>query len=333
MTYIINYESIVFFFNGKPLKVLKDSPQYPQIIKAFDLPDSERDAAIDALLQKKSGFFSADGFEITPESVSYNGEEIPDPLASKVRYIAEEGLPVKLFSKFWENLQQNSSASSVRQLYDFLSYKELPITDDGCFLAYKGLCSDMWSISGNLKTKVIKGSVDASGRILNTVGTEIEVRRWDVDDNRENHCSFGLHVGSLDYANGFSQGHVVVVKVNPKDVVSVPSDYNCQKCRVSAYKVIDSFETEIKAPITDESGEPLVSEDREEYNAFEEDLAELINDLLDHNVYQLALSDIQDLFEDNYYYRPSEVRLLDTLKNGNYHWSADQDDEVMVFLG
>lgn len=166
---------------------------------------------------------------------------MPQALADKVRAIAQEGLPVSIFAKFWDNLQLNPSANSVRELYDFLAYKELPITEDGCFLAYKGLTRNGWSISANKETKVLKGKVDDKGRIFNGLNEEIEVRRWDVDDNRQHGCSYGLHVGSLDYAQGFAQGQVVVVKINPKDVVSVPEDCACQKCRVCAYKVIDVF--------------------------------------------------------------------------------------------
>jgi translation elongation factor P/translation initiation factor 5A len=332
MTYIINSEGIIFFFNGKNLKVSKGSPQYPQIIKAFDLPENQRDNLISEILEKKEGYYSSNEFVITPESVTYKGEEIPEPLAGKVRSIAAEGLPIELFAKFWENLQQNPSASSVRQLYEFLSYKELPITEDGCFLAYKGLTSDMWSISGNTKTKVIKGEVDQSGRIKNNIGSYIEVRRWDVDDNREHHCSFGLHVGSLDYATDFSQGQVVVVKVNPKDVVSVPSDVSCQKCRVSAYSVISGFEVEIKAPVTDESGEPIVSESREEYSNFQEELSDLLEKLKDYEIKKLSIYDLQEYCEDFLGFTPSEVRLLEALKNLDYFWSVDNYDDVVVNL-
>ena len=36
----------------------------------------------------------------------------------------------------------------------------------------------------------------------------------------------------------FARGKVVIVKVNPKDVVSVPHDCNCQKLRTCAYTVV-----------------------------------------------------------------------------------------------
>jgi hypothetical protein len=50
---------------------------------------------------------------------------------------------------------------------------------------------------------------------------------------------------------------MVVVKINPKDVVSVPSDYNCQKLRCCAYTVVSEVEAEIYAAATSEDGEAL----------------------------------------------------------------------------
>lgn len=329
MKYIANNTGIVFFFEGKPVKVEKGTHQYIKILAAFDLPASEQELAISKILFEKSGTYEVDGFEITPDNVSYNGTRIPDVLAAKVRGLIEEGLPVTLFAKFWENVQNNPSSSSVRELYDFLAYKELPITEDGCFLAYKRLDRDYWSISGNVKTLVVKGKVDSSGRIFNGVGEEIEVMRRDVDDNRNNHCSFGLHVGSLDYARDFSRGKLVVVKVNPKDVVSVPSDYNYQKCRVSAYKVISDFETEITSPAVDENGVAVESEEKQEASEF---IARVDNYLT--KKYQLGFNEvsvkaIQNAFSPDY---PSRLRVKDAVESLGYTLSNNIDGTLVVVL-
>lgn len=330
MKFIINNTGIVFFHQNKPVKICKSSNQYPRILNAFNLPKEEQEEAVFAILQQTTGFFESDGFTVTPDEVFYQGEVMPLALASKIRAILEEGLPVSLFAKFWENLQQNPSANSVRELYDFLAYKELPITEDGCFLAYKGLDKNYWSISGNTTTKVLKGQVNNSGHIYNGVGEEIEVRRWDVDDNRENHCSFGLHVGSLDYAQGFSRSSVVVVKVNPKDVVSVPSDYNCQKCRVSAYKVVEVFSEEIGASVCYEDGSEMRSEESDEYYEFQELVDAFMCDRANEGYLQYPIPAIQDrLLVDKVYSR--EV-LIDALNSLGYVWEQRDDGVEVVNL-
>lgn len=329
MKYIANNTGIVFFFDGKPLKVDKGTNQYARILRAFDLPEADQEASISKILFEKNGYSEVEGFVISPQSVIYNGLELPEVLAQKVRNLVEEGVPVTLFPNFWENIEENPSSSSVRELYDFLAYKELPLTEDGCFLAYKGLESDYWSISGNTKTLVVKGKVDSRGRIFNGVGEEIEVVRRDVDDNRNNHCSFGLHVGSLDYAQNFSRGKVVVVKVNPKDVVSVPSDYNCQKCRVSAYKVVSDFGAEIKAPAADENGVELQSEEKKISSEFVSRVDNYLTKKQQLGFNVVYLKAIQNAFSPDY---PSRLRVKDAVESLGYALSTDGTGSLFVAL-
>jgi hypothetical protein len=329
MKYIANNTGIVFFFDGKPVKVDKGTNQYVRILAAFELPEADREASISKILFEKNGYSTVDGFVISPESVIYNGVELPAVLAQKVRSLVEEGLPVALFAKFWENIQNNPSSSSVRELYDFLAYKELPLTEDGCFLAYKGLDNNYWSISGNTKTLVVKGKVNSSGKIFNGVGEEIEVMRRDVDDNRNNHCSFGLHVGSLDYAQSFSRGKLVVVKVNPKDVVSVPSDYNCQKCRVSAYKVVSGFGVEIKAPAADENGVELESEAKKSASEFVARVDNYLTKKKQLGFNEVSLKAIQNAFSPDY---PSRLRVKDAIESLGYTLWTDGNGSLVVAL-
>ena len=329
MNYIINSTAIVFFFDNKPVKVEKTAPEYTRILSAFDLPSGQQEEVINAILNERVGEYEKDGFTISPESVSYDGETLPDILADKVRAIAAEGLPVKLFANFWENLNNNPSASSVRELYDFLAYKELPITEDGFFIAYKGVASNGLSVCGNTKTKVLQGIVDDNGKIQNNVGDTIEVKRWDVDDNRDNGCSFGLHVGSMDYATTWGE-KTLVVKVNPADVVSVPTDCGCQKCRVSKYEVIDSYENEIKSVITDSEGNPMESVEAAEYEDFLRSIDQFCIEQMNEGLRYLRVRAIQELgdFEE----RPSRVRVLDGLSDLGYYWDKDSDGEYVVDL-
>ena len=104
MKYIINAAGIVFFHQNKPIKIDKSSPQYLRVVKAFDLPESEQEQAIVEILDQTAGNFERDGFKITPDEVIYNNEVMPRALADKIRAIAQEGLPVSIFAKFWDNL-------------------------------------------------------------------------------------------------------------------------------------------------------------------------------------------------------------------------------------
>ena len=90
-----------------------------------------------------------------------------------------------------------------------------------------------------------------------------------VCDNAENGCSYGFHAGSLEYAKGYGNGgNLMVVEINPADVVSVPNDCDCQKLRTCKYKVAALFERKLEEPLCDEYG------DYEDYEDYDEDESE-----------------------------------------------------------
>lgn len=335
MTYIINTTAIILFINGRSIRVEKTDIRYPSIIAVFDLPKEEQEDAVEAIMAPAVSAIKkikgAEGFEIIEGVVYYKDQKLPAALSKKVASIITDGLPIHHFEKFWELLQQNPSSSSVNELMDFLEYKELPITEDGHFLAYKGVENDFWSRSGNPDTVVLQGTVDKSGRILNTIGETIEVQRRDVDDDRRKHCSHGLHVGSLDYASDFAY-KLIVVKVNPADVVSVPTDYSCQKARVSKYVVLSEYVDEIKASVTDAAGIPLAesktqqAEDlREEHSDFTKRVDNYLDRKKDEGYDEVTIRQIQNSFSPEY---PSRQRVYDALQTLGYGW--EEEDGVVI---
>src|SRR5690606_5095532 len=85
----------------------------------------------------------------------------------------------------------------------------------------------------------------------NSVGKVVEMPggRYHVDSNRHNVCSYGLHFCSKDYLGNFwrGAGRIVVVKINPADVVSIPIDYNFTKGRTWRYEVVGEINTDDEA--------------------------------------------------------------------------------------
>ena len=80
--------------------------------------------------------------------------------------------------------------------------------------------------------------VEQTGTIRNNIGDVVTMPRNAVEDDPKVACHVGLHVGSFSYANGFGR-HLLTVKVDPADVVSVPEDHGNQKMRVCAYTVVE----------------------------------------------------------------------------------------------
>jgi hypothetical protein len=104
----------------------------------------------------------------------------------------------------------------------------MPLTSDGCFLAYKKVRSNFFDIH--------------SGTFDNSVGQKPSMPRNEVNEDSSQTCSSGLHACSFGYLGSFGsspENKVVVVKINPKNVVSIPNDYNSTKMRLCEYEVIE----------------------------------------------------------------------------------------------
>jgi translation initiation factor IF-1 len=152
-----------------------------------------------------------------------------------------EGQSVDSLINFLTNLMENPSHTSVQELYSFLEENTMPITPDGHFLAYKKvryLSEDKVENGVQLKEGDM---VDIhSGTFRNNPGDVVEMPRNLVNDNRADTCSHGLHFARLSYMPKFGNAGdpIVLVKINPRDVVSIPSDYNNAKGRCCRYEVI-----------------------------------------------------------------------------------------------
>jgi hypothetical protein len=173
------------------------------------------------------------------------------------------------------------------QLYGFVRACGLTLTMDGDFLAYKKIRSDYKDIY--------------SGTMDNSVGTVLEMPRHAVEKDPEKTCSRGLHFAAYGYLShyGSSEDHrIVLVKVSPSDVVSIPTDYNNMKgraCRYQIYKEVELQEELKHSPavydIEDTEDEPYYEEDDYEYDNYEDeesstlryDITEAVSDVLvDH---------------------------------------------------
>lgn len=183
------------------------------------------------------------GITVTKSGVFFGEEKLDGAVVNKIMQEVESGASPDRLLNFLRRLYNNPSRHSREQLYTWISHHNLPITDDGTILSYKSVRNDLYSITAG-KEIPTKGRVDESGRIYNGIGEEIRLRRRDVDDNPSSHCSYGLHVGSLEYVRDFGGTNktIVIVEVDPADIVSVPNDCNCQKVRCEGYKVIGYYD-------------------------------------------------------------------------------------------
>ena len=233
--YTLSENSLTIFWEGKPYTLRSDHPNFKLARQAiFDARYDELGDLLD-IAKAVENFVEGD-IEVRDRLHGV----VVDKLLEMLRAGMKDSAPLV---NFITRLQANPSANSVNELYSFLSYKQLASTPEGMVYGYKGVQKDYWSSTGNADTIVLQGETNGRHQILNEVGATIEVARRCVDDNKDNHCSFGLHVGSFDYADNWAgeDGRLLLVEFDPADAVSVPTDCDFQKLRVSKYKVISDI--------------------------------------------------------------------------------------------
>lgn len=226
-----NYVSIMDLVTGQVTKFNKEHPSFAKVVDAVRKNDFTGALAFDVKTSINNFASENDDLVFVKDSIvwyNFNGTPIPLHNAMTTRVVAmiNEGFDAKPLVAFMNNLLKNSSKVAVDELYLFLEATQLPITSDGHFIAYKMVNDDYTSIH--------------DGKFKNDVGTVVEMPRNMVDDNRERTCSQGLHFCSKEYLPHYGRAEgtrLLLVKINPADVVSIPSDYNNAKGRASKYLI------------------------------------------------------------------------------------------------
>lgn len=234
--------NLTLVINNQSYQVLPDHLNYKMILEK--LPTGTPEDLLELIdIQKAVAIFSDGVVEIKNGQVLYEGEEVHGSISKRILEFMSNGLPFQPLINFLNNIMENPSMQSQKELYDFLEHENLAVTSDGYFLAYKAVRSDF-------KDKY-RGVFD------NSVGNVCTMQRAKVDDDRGRGCSNGLHAGALNYVAGYGSlengDRIVIVKINPKDVVSVPSDCNHEKLRTCRYEVVAEYAGELLKPLYSEN--------------------------------------------------------------------------------
>lgn len=226
--YLIQGDNIVVVIGTNSHTISKTHVTYQKVLDAIKVNDW--DTVKDVIEPKKVVLnYGKGNVEIQGDKLFWKGTEMHNALSRRMIQMLQEDFPIEPLVLFMENLMNNPSKRAVTELYGFLEKNDLPITPDGYFLAYKKVRKDFLDIH--------------SGTMSNKPGEVVEMERNQVDDDQNVTCSTGLHFCSQDYLPHFGSGcqsgdRVVIVKVNPADVVSIPNDYNNSKGRACRYEVI-----------------------------------------------------------------------------------------------
>ena len=244
MSFIFTYSrnAVTVFLGGIPKVVNNTHPKWDDILAIVtgkaEATEAELATLVDTRQQVQKEVDKANFGRVTvgTDCILLDGKPVHNHLAVRMLEMVKAGINVGPWARFMEKLVANPSRTAVNELYLWLEQSGMPITENGNFLAYKKVAKDYTSYHKNADGSLFK----------NPVGVIVSMPRNEVDDNRNNTCSQGLHFCSYSYLPSYygSEGRVLIVEIDPADVVSIPSDYNNAKGRAWRYLIRGEVERE-----------------------------------------------------------------------------------------
>lgn len=246
----------VFPASGEALIATRDHQNFQKIIDALsgrasgDISPEEEDEIVGLF---EIGHGLSRKFERLSERITANrdgiyldGVKVHNALTKAIFAFYEQGNEnFRPLVNFMEKIETNPSAHSREHLYGWLEAHKFGIAEDGDIIAYKGV--NRTAVEGRYQSSssgyAIVNGEECHGRIPTTPGSIVEMPRDQVTADAAKACAPGLHAGNWRYASTFAPV-TLRVKINPRDVVSVPTDSNGEKMRVCRYRVLDVVTSE-----------------------------------------------------------------------------------------
>ena len=238
--YTLTANELVFVFRERSNNISKLDPKFNDIYKAVIENDY---TTLDKLIETKESIINSVKQALNTENIRVNlglenvgeikivdkkilcGNKIFSGLITKqfVEFLNTNNTKqINSLKNFIYRASLNPSEKSVSELYDFIISNNLLVTPAGTILLYK------WVQDNYLDTH--------SKTFLNKPGMTLRMPREKVNANRNETCSNGLHLCSWKY--GSFGTRLLLCELDPKNVVSIPSDYNQSKMRCHEYTVI-----------------------------------------------------------------------------------------------
>lgn len=232
-----DHATIQFTSNSKGINFVLDNEQYSIDITREDyLPikeavtESNVEKLRELLRNKKQiekeikSLLNEDDIKIVDNKILCNGVLFGGNQVTKyLEYIKEGNLNnITSFKRFLYNLSLNPEIRAQEELFNFVNVNKLRITNLGTIILYKWVRNNYMDQHTN--------------KFVNKPGSKVWMDRNQVNNDKNQTCSRGLHLCSFGYCK-FSD-KLLLVELHPRDCVSIPTDYNNSKMRCSEYKVL-----------------------------------------------------------------------------------------------
>lgn len=228
---ILTDETATVVVGTTPYVIAVGQPRWGPLLEAINANDDERVVEIVTEVSRlaDSPIITDTALRIEAGRIYYGDAQLTGYLIDHILRTIRDGEDAQPFINFLANLQNNPSNRMVKGLFRWVEKGKMKITPDGLIVAYKKVRADF--------TDAWTGTMD------NSIGARPWKRRNDINDEPDTTCAdSGLHFCAKDYLPDFqsygSNDHIMVIHVNPADVVSFPKN-EAAKGRASTYLVVD----------------------------------------------------------------------------------------------
>lgn len=240
--YTLTNSNVIIVYNKMTKTFLKGDKVYDNIVDYMSGKKKITKKYLDKIMQSESNnklkkISKNKNINIDEKkgSIKIKNEEIDINLIEQ--YIdklveSDKNSEISTFDKIKElnkNINLNPDKKVKKRILEWLRINMMPITNDGCFLAYKRVSKDFKDMYTN--------------EIDHSVGSIVKMNRDLCDSDSSHTCAPGLHFCSFNYLPNYSSGNgkIIIVKINPKDIVAIPQDYSCSKGRACEYTVLEEY--------------------------------------------------------------------------------------------
>lgn len=242
-------EEIFFVFDNKPYTYTKSHSDFYTIVAHVqgNNQDDLREIfnRVNDLVVATNGFFKC----TENGHVYYNKSLLTDATADLIYDKLKNKTERQAWYNMLDKIAQNPRQDIMHEIILWIEEASLAIFDDGDILAFKKVNDNYTSIHDS--------------RTMNALHTTISLPREQCDDSRKRTCSSGLHFcsyGYLDHFSGSGNSRVLILKINPRDIVAIPEDYNNQKGRACSYYIWGEIGEETHSAYSEETTETVSAE-------------------------------------------------------------------------
>ena len=174
MKYIIaNDGNVTAVVGGQTYNFGKAHPNYNKLINHLKNNNVEHFEACYDIVSHVNAY--CEGYvNCEHGTLSWDGIKMPEMFTGTILDMVKQGFPFEPMLNFLDNMSQNPSDHAIVELFDFMENKHMPITMDGCFLAYKAVRNDYKDIySGTFNNNV--------GDICSVPRNQVNYRDWETD--------------------------------------------------------------------------------------------------------------------------------------------------------